>query len=101
MTKTVTMHNEAATAAGSHANYTAGTTTEALEALAAAFPERDSIGYVIGHYVYDNGHRIAGPFPTRDAAAEMVADHPRRDASWSIVCGHVATASGRLVRVAA
>lgn len=78
-----------------------GSRSQYLAQLASDFPERDSLGYIIGHYVYDADKRIAGPYPCREAAELAIAEHPRRSGSWSIVCGHVFTASHKVIRVGA
>lgn len=73
-------------------------TTEYLESIAANFPARDSRGYVVGFYVYAgygvSQKRESGPFPTEAEAAEWAA----KVMEGHVVCGHVFTASGKIVR---
>ena len=74
------------------------TTTEYLESLAATFPARDSHGYVVGFYVYGGygvaQKREAGPFAT-EAEAQTWAD---KVLDGRVLCGHVFTATGKVVR---
>lgn len=74
------------------------TTTEYLESIAANFPARDSRGYVVGFYVYAgygvSMKRESGPFPTETEALEWAG----KVMEGHVVCGHVFTASGKIVR---
>ena len=79
--------------------HTPGSRTDYLAQIATDFPERDSLGYVIGHYVYDGDKRIADAKPHRADAQAMMDEHPRRTGSWSIVCGHVFTATSKTIQV--
>lgn len=82
------------------------TTTDAHDAylatIAATFPGRDHRGYVLGVYVYCGLQRLAGPFPTREEAEADDACAPLLKAGWArLVTGHVFTAKGRMVGMAA
>ncbi|MCZ4066448.1 hypothetical protein O1W71_02040 [Microbacterium sp. H37-C3] len=80
---------------------TAGATpTEELESIARAFPMRDGRGYVTGYYVYRRGinsGREAGPFATLEEA-ETARDAVSTMDTLDIVCGHVFTSRGTIVR---
>jgi hypothetical protein len=74
------------------------TNTEYLQSIADNFPARDSRGYVVGFYVYAGfgvqQKREAGPFPTEAEAAEWAG----KVLDGRVLCGHVFTASGKIVR---
>lgn len=75
----------------------AQTTTGYLQSIAENFPARDSRGYVVGFYVYA-GYGVAqkresGPFPTEAEAVEWAG----AVLDGHVVCGHVFTASGKIV----
>ena len=75
----------------------AGTRSEYLANLAHSFPERDGRGYVIGYYIHDGNRRQAGPFSRIGEARAVMGEHHGYLLGWSIVCGHVTTAKGKLV----
>lgn len=74
------------------------TKSEYLQALATSFTARDKHGYVVGYYVYSGyvagGSREAGPFPTQAEAAEWA----EKVVEGHVICGHVFTASGKIVK---
>lgn len=68
-----------------------------LEALAQKYPERDSRGYVIGFYNYaPMGERESGPHATIAEAEE--AQRGLGIGPYSIICGHIFTSRGKIVR---
>jgi hypothetical protein len=71
-----------------------------LADIARAFPMRDGRGYVTAFYVYRRGvnsGREAGPFATM-AEAETARDAAATLDTLAIVCGHVFTSRGTIVR---
>lgn len=77
-------------------------TANELEAIAAKFPGRDGRGYVTAFYVYARGinsRRISGPHATMsDAETAREADRKTCMDALDIVCGHVFTTRGTIVK---
>lgn len=77
-------------------------TVAELEAIASKFPGRDSRGYVTAFYVYARGinsREISGPHATMsDAETAREADRKTCMDALDIVCGHVFTSRGTIVR---
>lgn len=76
------------------------TPAEELERIARDFPMRDGRGNVTGFYVYRRGlnpGREAGPFATIEEA-ETARDAVKSLDALDIVCGHVFTSRGTIVR---
>lgn len=76
------------------------TPADELATIAATFPMRDRRGSVTGFYMYRRGinsGREAGPFPTI-AEAEAARDASTSLDALDIVCGHVFTSRGTIVR---
>lgn len=78
-----------------------GRRSDYLAGIAEAYPARDSRGYVVGYYVVEAsaaGGRLAGPFPTPEAAHADEACGSLLKAGWArVVTAHVTTAKGRIV----
>lgn len=71
-----------------------------LAAIAEAFPMRDSRGYVTAFYVYARGinsRRVSGPHATLEDA-EAARDSTQTLDVLAIICGHVFTERGTIVR---
>lgn len=68
-----------------------------LEALAQKYPERDWRGYIIGFYNYaPMGERESGPHATAEEAKE--AQRGLGVGPYNILCGHVFTSRGTIIR---
>ena len=76
--------------------------TTDLEAIATQYPMRDSRGYVTAFYVYARGinsREVSGPHATMsDAETAREADRTTCMDALDIVCGHVFTARGTIVK---
>lgn len=84
------------------ANAPVTSSREELEEIATRYSGRDAQGYVTAFYVYARGinsRRISGPHATMsDAETARETDRKTCMDALDIVCGHVFTARGTIVR---
>jgi hypothetical protein len=82
---------------------TGATPVAELERIASEYPSRDGRGYVTGFYVVRRGLHSgteAGPFATMEAAETARSEAVTLDV-LAIICGHVFTERGTIVRAPA